>query len=1650
MNTTVTGETEEQRIDLERDSCGVGFIADLQGRCRHDLLEMGLTALSRMRHRGAVSADAETGDGAGVLFQLPAGFFRGELLRRGAHLSPKARVAVGMVFLPASPEDYEASKRTIEDVIAQTGSASLSLRVSSVRSDNSASPPGGGRVPLQCLGWRRVPINAEVLGEEARAACPLIEQVIIAPIAPCSGDALERTLFLVRKEIERRVSDAGLPAYIVSLSHRTIVYKALLVSSDLRKFYPDLQRPDFRTRFAIFHGRYSTNTRPSWRLAQPFRLLAHNGEINTIEGNRRWTHARTEMLASVWADEAKWLVPLLDERASDSANLDNVLELLFFSGRSLLHAMAMLVPEAYGRDPKKDPAIAAFYQFHESLTEPWDGPAALCFSDGRIVGAALDRNGLRPARYVITSDGVIVLASEAGVLPLSESQIVEKGRLGPGSMLAVDTAARRFYRDEEIKRRLARRRPYRQWLMHHLIEIDRDVLSMESDTPSSSRRLKTLQRAFGYTHEDVELILSQIVTEGKEPIGSMGDDTPLPALSQKPRLVYDYFKQRFAQVTNPPIDPLRERLVMSLDTWIGPRSTWLEEEPEACRMIRFGSPILTGEQFRWLKAQPTLPATILSTRFPVSRAGEGLRRSIERLCAQAEKAVEQGAGILILSDRNVSPRWAPIPMLLAVGAVHHHLLRVGKRMRVGLVAEVGDARQDHHFACLIGYGASAVYPYLAYESVATLAQEKAATDRNHAVITYRQVIEKGLLKIMSKMGISVLSSYHGAQLFEAVGLASEVITRCFSGTPSPIGGVGWEGIAADVLQFHRMAFGRENLSSEENHHECPRINPDEETNPYSSVFISGEGLPLEPGHRPGTIMATRGHHGGARSEGTPYLDDHGFYRFRKNGEYHAFNPGVIRALHRVVRSDGDRRGAPARTELYHVYREAVEDRPPVALRDFLTFDSPRRPISLNEVEPVGEIVKRFCTSGMSHGALSREAHEALAIAMNRLGARSNSGEGGEDPSRFRRPEQGDWAGSAIKQVASARFGVTPAYLVSADELEIKIAQGSKPGEGGQLPGHKVTVEIARLRHATPGIALISPPPHHDIYSIEDLAELIYDLRQINPRARIAVKLVAEAGVGTIAAGVVKAGADVVHLSGHDGGTGASPLSSIKHAGAPWELGLREVQAALMANDLRGRVVLRVDGGLKTGRDVILAAMLGADEFGFGTAALVALGCVMARQCHLNTCPVGIATQREDLRARFRGKPEHVVRFFLSVAEQVREILAHLGFRRLEEIIGRNDLVKLRAPEGFVLDDAENQIQTPARRAVQSAKNKRSSIVIGGAKRARVDLNLLIGGDSTGRSRARRFLQPAHRPHPVLDDVILREIAPALGTGQAVHLSFDISNTDRAVGAKLAGEIVRRSGDKGLSEQTVEITFRGTAGQSFGAFCVAGLRLLLFGDANDYVGKGMAGGEIVIRPSEAARFTWHENVIVGNTVLYGATGGRLFAAGRAGERFAVRNSGAVAVVEGVGDHGCEYMTGGAVVVLGDVGFNFAAGMTGGIAIVLDDTDRLIHRVNQDLVVLSPLETADEEWLRALLTEYWEATSSPRARMLLDSWSRSVRALRKVTPQSPGRIPLPPPDGLQNDRRWDFSRLSYSSVDRESSVVAFGAINSMEPARSGGPF
>jgi len=1502
------------RVD-ERDACGVGFIADLKGTARHEILRWALEALSQLQHRGAVSADGETGDGAGVLFQLPQGFFRREAVRRGARLCHMEKLAVGMTFLPQEPEALTEARRVIEAIVRGWACRPSRLRV-------------------RWIGWRSVPIVRATLGEKAAAECPTIEQFLISSgEEPCSGERFERELYLIRKQIERRMRELSLPAYIVSLSHRTLIYKGLMVSSRLGRFYPDLQNRSFKTSFAVFHQRYSTNTLPNWRLAQPFRMLAHNGEINTLQGNRNWMRAReADLRESVWGEEAELLSPILWEEGSDSANLDNALELLVLSGRSILHAMMMLVPEAYEGIPDLDEDVRAFYEYHECLMEPWDGPAALCFSDGRIVGAALDRNGLRPARYLVTRDGLILVASEAGVLSISEERIVEKGRLGPGMMLAVDTAQGALLRNDEIKRTISTRRPYTRWVRMHLVKGPEEEgygLAREEGERQEANALLRWQRAFGYTTEDLDFLLKPMAFEGKEPTGSMGDDTPPSVLSQKPRLLYTYFKQRFAQVTNPPIDPLREQLVMSLSMLIGARGHWLEESPEACRLIKLRSPILGEGDLAWVLHRCDGRWRRLDAVFPVSDGPSGLRLAVRRLCEEAERAVREGASLLLLSDRAVDAERAPIPMLLAVGAVHHSLLRCGLRLRASLIAETGEPREDHHFACLLGYGANAVHPYLAMETVRAVARER-GVDPIGALRNYVRAIEKGLLKIMSKMGISVLLSYHGAQVFEAIGLARDLVDECFTGTPSRIGGVSYEGVAQDVLRLHEAAFRA-------------------------------------------TVLR---------------LEDHGFYRFRRQGEYHAFHPEVIRALQRAVRT-GDR-------EAFRAYVRAVEERPPVALRDLLDFRRAAIPLPLGEVEPVEAIIRRFSTSAMSHGALSREAHEAIAIAMNRLGARSNSGEGGEDPQRYRPRPSGEWLNSAIKQVASARFGVTPEYLCSALELEIKMAQGSKPGEGGQLPGHKVTPEIARIRHTLPGITLISPPPHHDIYSIEDLAQLIYDLRQINPLARIAVKLVAEAGIGTIAAGVAKAGADIIHVSGHDGGTGASPLGSIKHAGIPWELGLSEVHRVLCANGLRERVRVRVDGGLKTGRDVVLAALLGADEFGFGTTALVALGCVMARQCHLNTCPVGVASQREDLRARFPGRPQHLERFFLFIAEQVREILAALGVRRVEEIIGRTDLL---FPKGM---------ETEGERPFPSEEPAWVVPIL--ERGARLFLDELLCGNpqvsiqSAGRRAGRSGWENESRPSlsirtnssGTLDERLLPKVMPAIEGERTVRLALPIRNTDRAVGARIAGEIARRYGDAGLPGTEIELQLRGSAGQSFGAFCLPGMRLILIGEANDYVGKGMRGGEIIVRPPERASYIWHESVIVGNTVLYGATGGRLFAAGRAGERFAVRNSGAIAVVEGVGDHGCEYMTGGIVLVLGETGRNFAAGMTGGLAFVLDEQGQLAVRYNPELVCLRRLREDDEELVRLLLHEHLRVTMSPRAQEVLERWDEWKGLFWKVIP------------------------------------------------------
>jgi len=1509
----------------------VGFVADISGHRSHRIVLQALQAVTHLSHRGAASADRKSGDGAGLLTQVPHKLFKKVLERQGLRLPKDHDLAVAMIFLPGAEGTglgHGQAPMPLETFGRRSGQANARCReiLEEVLDQYGLTP----------LAWRAVPIDPSALGEKARKECPDIQQLLLArPPQLHEDDHFERTLYRVRRVIENRIGGAGIKNfYIPSLSHRTIVYKGLLVAPQLSRFYLDLQDPDFESALAIFHQRYSTNTFPTWFLAQPFRLLAHNGEINTLWGNENWMRAREpELTSSVWGPELRELFPIIWKEGSDSAKLDNVLELVVRSGRPLLQAMMLLIPEAYQNMPYMDQDLAGFFEYHATLMEPWDGPAAVAFSDGLVVGATLDRNGLRPARYYVTQDGLVVVASEVGVVELDPGAIIEKGRLGPGQMIAVDTRRRSFLKNDDIKRHFARRRPYKKWVRRHLVRPESSALSKLSGPEDewTPQELLRQQKCFGYTAEDLSHLMDPMAEAGKEATGSMGDDTPLAVLSEKPRLLYSYFKQRFAQVTNPPIDPLRERLVMSLRTALGARGSLLEESEAHAKLIKFSSPILTNEELVWLRTlkDPAFQSVTLPCLFDVSEGEEALGRALEGLCAAALRAVEGGRSLLILSDRGVSAEKAPIPMLLAVSAVHHHLIDQGRRMRASILCESAEPREEHHFACLIGYGASCINPYLAFATVTHLAKSGRYGDRTAEQCreNYKAALEKGLLKIMAKMGISTISSYRGGQVFEALGLSRQLIDRYFPGTDSRIGGLGLLEIARDTLAFHRLAFAREE----------------------------------QPGELP----------------------DLGFFRFRKEGERHANDPEFLRALHKAVRQ-GDYRA--------HYRRAAavVNHRAPMTLRDLLEFQSDRPAIPLDAVEPVEEIVRRFSTSAMSHGALSREAHINLAIAMNRLGAKSNTGEGGEEAERYRlristeefypgtkiRVRPGDSANCAIKQVASARFGVTPEYLQAAEELEIKIAQGSKPGEGGQLPGHKVTEEIARIRHAVAGTTLISPPPHHDVYSIEDLAQLIYDLKRANPRARVAVKLVAEAGVGKVAAGVVKAYADAVHISGHDGGTGASPWSSIKNAGVPWELGLAETQQVLMLNHLRGRVALRVDGGLKSGRDVVVAALLGAEEYGFGSAALIAQGCVMARQCHLNTCPVGVASQREELRARFPGQPEQVINYMRFIAQEAREILAMLGYHSLSEIIGRVDLLKPKA--GVALP------KTP-----------------------HLDLRFLLTDPDPSRTEPRRRVAPRNDP---TDDVRLdEELLKLEGLRQAIeqgtHFTHHVSikNVHRSVGATISGEIARRYGNAGLPGQalpegTVELRFTGHAGQSFGAFLLKGLRLILEGDAQDYVGKGMGGGEIILFPPRGSKFQSHCNVIMGNTILYGATGGFLFAAGCAGERFAVRNSGATAVVEGVGDHGCEYMTGGTVVVLGPTGRNFGAGMSGGIAYVFDEDGHFQRRFNPSMVSIKRISSDEEAIrLRSLIERHCRWTQSPRAEAILENWDFYLPLFWKVVPR-----------------------------------------------------
>ena len=1516
---------------LERDACGIGFVAHRHGTRSHEVLRLALIALANHVHRGAVADDGKSGDGAGILTQIPHEYFTRVLEEQGVPLPSVGDYAVGMLFLPRDTEANRRARQLVEDMWA-------ALK---------------GRV----LGWRPVPVNLDALGERARTTMPNIVQVFLErPKNVPAGEPFERVLYLARRRMEKAAREQHLRFYVASLSSRTVVYKGLLRASVVADFYQDLTQEDYTTAIAVFHQRYSTNTFPTWERAQPFRLLCHNGEINTLQGNITWMQAREADLASPrWGEAIEDLKPVIDTSGSDSAMLDNALELLVRSGRDIRHAMLMLIPEAWEELDDYPPERRAFYHYHAMLMEPWDGPAAVTFTDGRIVGTILDRNGLRPSRYVILNNGLIISASEAGSMPAAEHQIMVKGRLGPGEIIAVDTETGDVLFDEDVTTMFASRRPYQRWLEENLIRLADVRANTQYPIPDTQYSVSTphhisgigyqvlderLPVAFGWTKDDLAYVLRPMARDGKEPIGAMGDDTPLAALSRLPRPLFHYFKQRFAEVTNPPIDPLREELVMSLTMRLGRRHNLLEERPEAARLLEIHSPILREEEMRLIEAlaaeqaQPRQNAIYrqglahasdivrvqrLSTLWPVAQGPEAMRQALTELCQRAEDAVREGATILILSDKGVDKEHAPIPSLLATAAVHHHLIRTGLRMRASIIVETGEARETHHVATLIGYGASAVHPYLALAT----ARELGRTENKHnpAMTPERaeahlvQALEKGLLKIMSKMGIATLDAYCGAQIFEALGLSQEIIDLAFPGTPNKLGGITLETLAEDVLAWHRRAF------------------------------------------------STKEH---------IRMENWGLYKPRRGGEVHKFTQETVKALQEAVTTpDVLGEGFAEGYRRYKRFSRILEALPPISLRDLLDFRSDRSPVPIDEVEPVESIVQRFSTAAMSHGALSREAHEVLAIAMNRLAAlrpretrhhsiaMSNSGEGGEDPARY-----GTERNSGVKQVASGRFGVTPAYLMSARELQIKMAQGSKPGEGGHLPGHKVTREIARLRYATPGTPLISPPPHHDIYSIEDLAQLIFDLKQVNPDAAVSVKLVAQAGVGTIAAGVAKGHADIILISGADGGTGASPWSSIKNAGIPWELGLVETQHTLVANGLRGRVRLRADGGFATGRDVVIAALLGADEFSFGTAAMIAEGCIMARVCNKNTCPVGVATQRPDLRAKFPGKPEQVMAYFLFVAQEVREILAQLGYRNLDELIGRADLLTqvTHGQEAGYLD-LTPLLQPPPEKGPWHNEDPGNPL-------------------------------PERSP---LGDRLWQDARRAVESRQPVVLHYRITNVDRTVGARLAGEIARRYGNEGLPEGSIVAVFHGSAGQSFGAFNIRGVHLHLIGEANDYVGKGMNGGEIVLRPSYAAKYDSHTHVILGNTALYGATGGRLFAAGKAGERFAVRNSGAIAVVEGVGDHGCEYMTGGIVVVIGETGRNFGAGMTGGRAYVYDPGHTFLRRLNRTLVTVRRVPVEEHPELKELIREHYEKTGSVRAATILRHWPQAVREFWEVIPK-----------------------------------------------------
>jgi glutamate synthase (NADPH/NADH) large chain len=1458
----------------EKEACGIGFVVNVKGNKSHEIVRKGLEVLENLAHRGAVGCDPCTGDGAGVLIQVPHEFLKRACGEIDVRLPGAGEYGVGMAFLPMDSTQRHLCETLISRIIQEEGQ--------------------------RLLGWRDVPAKNTHLGEIARSSQPYIRQFFIARDI-LNEAQFERKLYVIRKRIENAILSSAIEDrasfYINSLSSYTIVYKGLLLPYQIPLFYPDLADPSVVSALAMVHSRFSTNTFPTWPRAHPYRYVCHNGEINTLKGNINWMQARQGRLASeLFGDDIQKLYPIIYEDQSDSACFDNALEFLVMGGRSLPHAVMMLIPEAWAGNPDMDLDRRGFYEYHSAMMEPWDGPAAILFTDGKLIGATLDRNGLRPCRYLVTHDDLAVVASEAGVLSFRPEEVLTKGRLKPGRMFLVDTVSGRIIDDDEIKADIASRKPYRQWVMTNRINIE-DLPEPLNVLQPDHATLRQRQQAFGYSIEELKMVISPMAVTGEEAIGSMGTDTPLAVLSDSPQLLFKYFKQLFAQVTNPPIDPIREQLVMSLVTNIGPKANLLSETPESCRRIRISQPILTNADLEKIRtiADGYFKTKTLSMLFPVAKGSKGLAGAVEELCRQASEAIREGYKFVILSDRGMNTEWAPIPSLLGISAVHHHLIRECTRTEVGLIVESGEARDVHHFACLIGYGVGSINPYLAFETMTDLVREAylpEGIDEATAYAKYIKAINKGLLKIFSKMGISTVQSYCGAQIFEAIGLNHDLIDRYFTGTPSRIGGIGIEELAEETLRRHSVAYG---------------------LGPLRQLEIGGE------------------------------------YHYRVQGQHHNWNPDTISKLQHATR-----------TNSYDTYKEFSnlvndESKTHSNLRGLFELKTMPKPIPIADVEPASEIVKRFNTGAMSFGALSKEAHETLAVAMNRIGGKSNTGEGGEDPERFIPLPNGDSKNSAIKQVASARFGVTTHYLINARELQIKMAQGSKPGEGGQLPGHKVDETIARLRYATPGVQLISPPPHHDIYSIEDLAQLIYDLKTANPNAAISVKLVAEVGVGTVAAGVAKARADKILISGDSGGTGASPLSSIKYAGIPWELGLAETQQTLVLNNLRGRSRIETDGQLKTGRDVVVAALLGAEEFGFATAPLIVEGCIMMRKCHLNTCPVGIATHDPALRKQFAGQPEHVVNYFFFVAEEVRELMAQLGFRKFNEMIGRVDKIR-------------------ARKAIDHWKARGLDLT-----------NLLTKPDVSPDIPTYCVEQQDHGLQGAMDYTLIDLARPALESKQRVEVSLPIRNIHRTVGAMLSGEIAKRYGLEGLPPDTIHFKFSGTAGQSFGAWLANGVTLELEGESNDYVAKGMSGGRIVIYPPKGSNFIPEETIIIGNVALYGAIAGEVYIYGMAGERFAVRNSGVHAVVEGVGDHGCEYMTGGVVVVLGKTGRNFAAGMSGGVAFVLNEDGRFEHRCNLSMVELEPVrDKADQALLKGLIERHARYTGSAKAKKLLSQW------------------------------------------------------------------